>query len=170
MKHILDANLNSLADLIELEPFGVTAGIDKSRPVMLFREKNAEAVLPVWLSAVDAGIALTQHNAQAFAMSPHDLPLQALDILGVRPVTCVFSELRGHQQYVELHFSGSRKLKMLKSRADHAISFCLQAKVKFYCTRGYLVRCREIEVEMGQTKMALNNKSVPRRNRHLYLN
>lgn len=170
MKQVVGARLRPKLDVLELEPFGLTAGMDKARPVMLFREKGGEAVLPVWLSPLDAGIALTQHNSQTFAMSPHDVTLRALSQLGVKAQSCHFTEMRGHQQYVELKFTGSKKLRSMKARADHAVSFCLQAKVKFFCTRDFLKQCRDVEAEMGQTKMSLNNKMDSRRNRHTYLN
>jgi len=168
MKRVVEAKLKPKSGTIELEPFGVTGGMDKARPVMLFREKNGEAVLPVWLSPLDAGIALTQHNSQTLASSPHDVTLHALTLLGVKPESCHFSEVRGHLQYVELKFSGSKKLKSMRSRADHAVSFCLQAKVKFYCTREFLEKCREVEAEIGQLMM--KSKSDMRRSRHTYLN
>lgn len=156
--------------MIELEPFGMNAGLDKQRPVMLFREKGGEAVLPVWLSPVDAGIALTQHNVQAFAMSPHDVTLKVLGQLGIQVKSCRFCEVRGHQQYVELTFKGSRKLKPMRFRADHAVSFCLQARVKFYCTREYLETCREVDAALERLQTSLNMKSGSRRNPHPYLN
>lgn len=156
---------------IELEAFGLTSGMDKARPVMLFREKGGDAVLPVWLSPLDAGIALTQHNAQMFTMSPHEVTMEALKQLGVKLEECHFNDLRGHQQYVELRFSGSRKLKTMQARADHAVSFCLQAKARFFCTRGYLERCREVEVEMGQMQTQMSvSKHDSRRSRNFYLN
>jgi bifunctional DNase/RNase len=168
MKHI--TTLNASSEKIELEPFGLTAGADQSRPVMLFREKGGEAVLPVWLSPLDAGIALTQHNVHTYAMSPHDVTLQALNILGVKAETCDFIEVKGHQQYAKLTFSGSRKLKTLRARADHAVSFCLQAKVKFYCTRGYLERCRDVNAEINRMQMSPQSRAETRRPRSTYLN
>ena len=170
MKRLIDANFTPPAEKIELEPFGLTAGPDQGRPVMLFREKNGEAVLPVWMSPLDAGIALTQHNAHTFAMSPHEVTLHALAILGVKPETCDFIEVRGHQQYVRLTFSGSRKLKTMKARADHAVSFCLQAKVKFYCTRGYLERCRDVQAQIERTTLTAKSRRENKRPSSTYLN
>jgi hypothetical protein len=163
----IEMKFTAASDLIELEPFGVTAGMDHTRPVMLFREKDGEAVLPVWMSPLDAGIALSQHNTQSTAKSPHDVTLQAMEILGVKPVTCHFTEIKGHQQYAEVAFSGSRKLRVIKTRADYAVSFCLQAKVKFYCTRGFLAKCREVEVEINQLPPPARNEKRPR---NQYLN
>lgn len=154
--------------MIELEAFGLTTAMDRARPVMLFREKNGEAVLPVWLSPMDAGIALTQHNVQTFAMSPHDVTFTIFKELGIRAETCYFTDLKGHQQYVEIHFKGSRKLKTLKVRADHAISFCLQARTKFYCTREYMEQCRDVDAGIEQTMHTVPAQA--RRNGHPYLN
>ncbi len=109
MKTIIEASLKP-ADEIELEAFGLTTGMDNSRPVMLFREKNGEATLPVWLSPLDAGIALTQHQqTQTFMLSPHDVTLNLLSKLGVKLDVCHFREVKGHHQYVELIFSAVAK-------------------------------------------------------------
>jgi bifunctional DNase/RNase len=156
--------------MMELEPFGVTSGMDGARPVMLFREKGGEAVLPVWLSPLDAGIALTQHNVKAVAMSPHDVGLNVLRELGVKVKCCRFTELKGNQQYVVIEFTGSRKLKSLRFRADHAISFCLQARTRFFCTRAYLQECRDVEATMEKVSQGIKHKLVGRKNTHPYLN
>lgn len=167
MKRVLDAKLVPVDTLIELEPFGVTGGMDQARPVMLFREKDGEGVLPVWLHPLDAGIALSQHNAHAFAMSPHDLSLHALSALKVKPQECHFVELRGHQQYVEVKFAGSKKLKSIKTRADFAVSFCMQAKVKFFSTREYMGRCRVIDEEIARVPRSAREQNA---RKNIYLN
>lgn len=165
----VEAHLQNADEIIELEPFGLTAGVDRLRPVMLFREKGGDAVLPVWLSPLDAGIAVSQHHNQALPMSPHDVPLNILRVLGVKAETCLFKEIKGHQQYVEIGFSGSRKLKTQRFRADHAISFCLQARTRFYCTRDYLNRSREVDAEIERLGRSIVVREV-RRSRSTYLN
>jgi len=161
--------ITAIDPMIELEAFGLTTGMDGARPVMLFREKNGEAVLPVWLSPLDAGIALTQHQPQTFTLSPHDVTIKILKELGVQIETCHFREIKGHQQYVELGFSGSRKLKAMMARADHAISFCLQAQAKFYCTREYLEQSRQVNAEVGQAPVGVP-RSEMKRGRHQLMN
>jgi len=166
----VEANLKPATSTLELEPFGMSAGMERSRPVMLFREKGGDAVLPVWLSPVDAGIALTQHNVNAFAMSPHDVTLSLLKTLGIGVEQCRFIEVKGHMQYVEITFTGSKKLKELKFRADHAISFCLQARARFFCTREYLEQCREIDADLGHMEKSMSRPMEARRTGHPYLN
>lgn len=166
----VEAQLKPKSAVLELEAFGLTSAMDRVRPVMLFKEKGGEAVLPVWLSPVDAGIAITQHNVMASAMSPHDVTLRVLKELGVEVESCRFTEVRGHQQYVEISFSGSKKIKDLKFRADHAISFCLQARARFFCTRDFLDQCREVDADIGQNEKKLMKPMEARRNGSPYLN
>lgn len=168
MKTIIEATLKP-ADEIELEAFGLTTGMDNARPVMLFREKGGEATLPVWLSPLDAGIALTQHQPQTFMLSPHDVTLNLIAKLGIKLEACHFREVKGNQQYVELIFSGSRKIKSMRVRADHAISFCLQARVKFYCTRKYLEECRQVNAEIAQAPPQVMRADM-KRTRPYYMN
>ncbi len=120
-------------------------------------------------SPLDAGIALTQHQPQAFMLSPHDVTLNLLSKLGVKLEVCHFREVKGNQQYVELIFSGSRKVKTMKVRADHAISFCMQAGVKFYCTRQYLEKCRQVNAEISRPPPGARRSDF-KRNRQHYMN
>lgn len=162
--------LNIPDALVELEPVGMAAGPATARPVMLFKEIDGETILPVWLSPIDAGLVLSKGHIRGTAQSSHDLPMDIMAKLGVQVTKCTFTELKGHQQYVRIELSGARKLKFLNSRADHAISFCLQAKARFFCTRGYMRRCQDIQSDIH--KMEAKLLSVPdlARNPHPYLN
>ncbi len=163
----LEAALKSRSDVIELEAFGLSTGIERSRPVMLFREKGGDSTLPVWMSPVDAGITLSQN---ALAITPHDVSLTVLKALGVGVESCRFTEVKGHQQYVEIKFKGSKKVKEMKFRADHAISFCLQARARFFCTREYLETCREIDVDLGKMEAAMGPRERRSASGSRYLN
>ena len=156
--------------MIELEPFGLTPGIRNGRPVMLFREKGGEATLPVWLSPLDAGIALGQRASRLTTASPHDVSLRVLHKVGVKIESCRFCEVKGHQQYVELKFSGHGDLKPMRFRADDAVSFCLQARARFFCSRKHIARVRDVDATMERTQFAINTRANARRSGTRYLN
>lgn len=157
-------------DWLELEPYGVTTSVDSSRPVMLFKALDSEEVLPVWLSPIDAGIAITQHNVKQAGASPHDLTSKLLHDLHVNLECCLFTEVKGHHQYVELQFRVNRQLKRISARADQAISFSLHQKTRFFCRPEYIQESRVMNAEMigNQRDLKLNPKLG--RNRHPYLN
>lgn len=161
---------NPKGELWEMEPYGVTASADGSRPVMLFRHLGGDEVLPVQLSPIDAGIAVTQHHAMGTTASPHDLTIKVMQGLGVHLEKCVFSEVKGHHQFVELHFKGSRKLKMISARADQAISFSLQARARFFCRPEYIQESKILSEEMAVRAKDLKLNPKVGKNPHPYLN
>jgi bifunctional DNase/RNase len=131
-------------DPFEIFPHGVTVGLDSSRPVLIFRGKDRERVVPVYLSQLEAGIAITQDHSRQAPQSPHRLARMALEMLGVKPARCTFVELRGHHQYVEVNFEGSEQLHKIRLRADQAVSFCLHASVPFFCSVEFFEQCRRL--------------------------
>ena len=165
--------LSEAEDWIELFPYGVIFDSEgfasPQRPVMFFKNKDESQILPVWLSSLDAGIAIFQQERQEGISSPHDLAWKALKSLDIKLERCFFVEVKGYHQYVELHFSGSDKLKKLRSRTDEAISFCLSTDTKFYCKSEFIDRCRVVDAEISRHQ-PLGERSLDRMDRPTYLN
>lgn len=169
----LDLGLKSKSEWVEMFPFGVAIGAGYARPVMIFKDKQEKRVLPVWLSPMDAGIAVSQGNAPYSSGarnegSPHEISSQILSTLGITLEKCLFKEVKGHHQFVELHFSSKKSLplKMLEARADDAISFCLRSGCKFFATGDYIERSRVLEGEM----VMMGTSARAEVNPHPYLN
>ena len=154
---------------IEVEPVSVTAGMDSSRPVMIFREVKGTATLPVWLSPLDAGIAIVQDHTRSPASSPHDLALKVFERVGLRLKKCFFTEMRGHHQFVKLEFEGGPQFAELELRADQAISFCLHAKAQFFSTRDFMGICRDQDAQMMDISHQMKRQPGLNRNPHPYL-
>ena len=110
-----DGRLSEKEGWIELFPYGVIFDSEgfasPQRPVMFFKNREETQVLPVWVSPLDIGIAFAQQEQPAMMSSPHHLSWRILNSLGLKLERCIFVEVKGHHQYVELHFSGSNELK-----------------------------------------------------------
>ncbi len=120
-------------NFFEIKPFGMTFGVDAFKPVLLFREEKGERVVAVSLAPSEAG----------FETSTHALSYQALEVLGVKATRCDFVEQRGEHQFVRVKFEGSEKLTSLKLSASEAVSFCLYAKVPFFCSQEFFEHSRD---------------------------
>ncbi len=160
-----NAELESKKDWVEMFPFGLAVGAEHMRPVMIFKDKAKKQVLPVCLSPIDAGIAVSQSAIEADS-SPHDLSWSILKKIGIKLEKCFFKELKGHHQYVELKFTGHKDLECFEARADDAISFCLQAGCRFFATVEYIEKSRVLEGEM----LVAGVSRRPEVNPHPYLN
>ncbi len=176
----IDINLTSKTEWIEMFPFGVAMGANQMRPVMIFKDKEERRVLPVWLSHMDAGIAVAQSSPGSHQVttsvsgSPHELSWFVLGTLGVALESCIFKKVTGHHQYVELNFKASAgkrlptKLQRLEARADDAISFCLRSGCKFFATFDYIEKSRVLEGEM--VGMKTNDHTQQQQGPPKYLN
>lgn len=162
--------LNVGPDMIEVEPFGIAPSSDVARPLMLFREVNGERVLPVWVSHLDAGIALVQNNTQAKAPSPHSFLKELLETLEIELVSCTFVDVVGHHQFVRLQLKGSRKVKELKTRADHVISLCMHTGCRFFTSIDVLKRSKDVESEVKETANTLLSAPQVMKNPYPYIN
>ena len=145
MKRAIGQDLRSKNEWIEIFPYGLALAPDASRPVMIFKDESEQKVLPVWLSPLDAGIAMTQSGGTLTDASPHNLTWKILKPLGLKLEKCFFVELKGHHQFVRLQFSGSDVIKSLESRADEAISFCLSTDCRFFCRLEFIEACRVMD-------------------------
>ena len=157
--------------LVEIFPYGITLSGEASRPIMIFKDENENRTLPVWLSPLDAGITIHQNSVElGYSSSPYSLTWKILKPLEIFLEKCVFTDVKGHHQYVTLHFKGHPKLDTMEARADEAVSFCLSNKTKFFCEADYFEKCRVVDAEM----MSVGNKvkQHPQRftNTHKYLN
>lgn len=148
---------------LEIFPYGMSVSPDGSRPILIFKDKSEKQVLPVWLSPLDAGLAIQVSPNSRMSHTPHELSYKILKDLGIKLKKCLFVEVKGQHQFVELHFEGSETLKKVKVRADDAMSYCLGIKPKFFCTLEHMKKCREIDIKIQE------NTNVGRINTELYL-
>lgn len=170
MSEKFEADLRSEEEWIEVFPFGVTLAADEVRPIMLFRDLSKKLTLPVWLSPLDAGISLSQEFQNSVPVTPHRLTQKILSHLGVGLECCLFVEIAGQTQMVELKFQGQpEKLQSLRHRADECISFCLFAKAKFFAPRWFIQRSRDLGAEIENMQKGLKIEPGIGQNQHPYM-
>ena len=136
---------------LEIFPYGMSVSPDGSRPILIFKDKSEKQVLPVWLSPLDAGLAMQTSPNSKLTHTPHELSYKILNTLGVKLTKCLFVDIKGQHQFVELHFEGSDLLKKIKVRADDAMSYCLGVKPEFYCTKEHIKKCREMDMKIQES-------------------
>ena len=132
---------------IELYPQGISVTSTVGRPVLVLKDQRGVEVLPVWMNPLDAGIAIAELTTSSGA-TPHMVSRRMMEALKIRAVRCSFVELVGHHQYVVVEFEGAEDLKAIRVRADEAMSFCVQARVKFQATRAFMRMCRDVDADM----------------------
>jgi hypothetical protein len=140
-----DAVVDGLdSNSVELFPTGISFGSGVGRPVLVLKDKHQVEVLPVWMHPLDAAVGLSELSTGS-GLTPHAVTCRILEQLSASVETCSFVELIGHHQYVVIQIKG---MKPIRVRADEAMSFCLQTKARFFATREFMTRCRDLDQEL----------------------
>lgn len=144
-------------DLVRLFPYGLSVTTDVSRPFLLLKDEAHQYTLPVAVSPIDAGVALSQSNKAILESSPHKFTALLLEALGVEVKQAVFVEIKGSFQYLRLYISGHPNVNSLKLRADEAMSLCLYLGIPVFATKNFIGRSRILSAELESGAQKLQN-------------
>ena len=134
-------------DLVRLFPYGLSVTTDVTRPLLLLKDESHQHTLPVAVSAIDAGVALSQSNKMSLESSPHKFTAKLMQSLGIEIKQAVFVEIKGSHQFLRLYISGMPKKNSMKLRADEAMSLCLYLDVPIFATTSFIGRSRVMSAE-----------------------
>lgn len=146
-------------ELVRLYPYGLSVTTDVSRPMLLLKDEGHQHTLPVAISPIEAGIALSQGNKSAVPSSPHKFVELLMQSLGIEIKQAVFVEIRGANQYLRLYLSGHAGMNSVKLRADEAMSLCLHLGIPVFATRSYIGRSRVMSAEVEGNTQKLQQMS-----------
>ena len=150
-------------DLVRLFPFGLSVTTDASRPFLLLKDEAHQHTLPVAVSPIDAGVALSQSNRTTLESTPHKFTALLMQSLGVEIKQAVFVEIKGSHQYLRLYLSGHQNLNSIKLRADEAMSLCLYLGVPLFATRNFIGRSRVLSAEVEGAGQKFSNLGLGER-------
>ncbi|MDB2426137.1 hypothetical protein N9W41_01180 [bacterium] len=145
----MTAAVDTLQDeWVEIFPYGVTIGADEQRPVLIFKDETQRYILPVWISYQDAQFCAGMSHRKI--NSPADISIKVLKGADIHLEKCLFTDLKGQHQVVELIFAGESKIKNMILQADDVMSFCLTAQAQFFCTKEHMKRSQKIDAEIQE--------------------
>ncbi|UXR63465.1 DUF151 domain-containing protein [Bdellovibrio bacteriovorus] len=145
------------SELVQLFPYGLSVTTDAARPFLLLKDEAHQYTLPVAVSAIDAGVALSQSNRMILESSPHKFTAVLLNSLGIQIKQAVFVEIKGAHQYLRLYISGHPQTNSVKLRADEAMSLCLYLEVPLFATKNFIGRSRVMSAETEGAAQKLQN-------------
>lgn len=141
-------------DLIELVPYGMSLNNDTTNPFLLLRDKSGQYTLPVGISQIEAGVALTQSGKNAYA-TPHVFTEKILKSLDITLERCLFVEINGSHQYVRLYMKNHPRYQSIKVKASDVMSICLHLSVPFFATASFIQKSKVMTIEPSAEEKAL---------------
>ncbi len=134
-------------DLVELKPFGLSLTNELAKPFMIFKDtKTEQLTLPVPLAPIEAGLTLAQSSTHSAPVAPHRFVEMLLGSLDIKIEKCIFTEIKGLNQYVRLFLVGHPKYNSMKVKATEAVSLCLHLKVPFFATPEFIQKSKRMNV------------------------
>lgn len=146
-------------DLVRLFPYGLSVTGEISRPFLLLKDESHAFTLPVAVSPIEAGVALSQSNKSIAESTPHKFTELLMQSLGIEVKQAVFVEIKGANQYVRLYLTGHPKTNSIKVRADEAMSLCLHLDTPIFATKNYIGRSKVMNATVESNSHVLQNMS-----------
>lgn len=156
-------------DLVQLFPFGVSLAADDARPFLLLKDEKGLHTLPVALNPLEAGVTLSQANKSVAPVTPHKFTSLLMESLGIKPLQCVFVQIKGAHQFVRIYLSGHTTANSIKLRADEAMSLCLYLGIPIFATAAFINQSRVMSAEIQGLSEGLKKSSNIMVRQHPYV-
>ncbi len=134
--------------MVKMEIKGLLMDPVSNMPVVILRDQNDGAFLPIWVGIFEANaIAIEMEKIQAPRPMTHDLLHNVLSELGVRVDRIVVNELKDNTFFARLHLSRGDERWTVDSRPSDAIALALRARAEIFVEEDVLERSKTIRAE-----------------------
>lgn len=134
--------------MVKMEIKGLLMDPVSNMPVVILRDQNDGAFLPIWVGIFEANaIAIEMEKIQAPRPMTHDLLHNVLSELGVRVDRIVVNELKDNTFFARIHLSRGGERWTVDSRPSDAIALALRAGAEIFVEEDVLERSKTIRAE-----------------------
>ena len=137
-------------ELVELHPYGLMAGVDKEKPVFVFKDETEKHVFPIWLSNVETNqlaVSLNPVAAEALFAS-FQLILKALD---VNLDQLIFTEIKDLKVMAELEISQGEEKFVVPVHVNEVLALCLYSKIGFFANEDLMEQARLMDMNIHKS-------------------
>lgn len=115
--------------MIEMKVFGLALDEESQVPVLILKDMQEKAVLPIWIGAMEAmAISLALNDVVLPRPMTHDLLLNMIHKLDGQVVAVHVTELSEGTYYADIEVEVEGGIRRIDSRPSDAIALALRAK------------------------------------------
>ncbi|WP_300154419.1 bifunctional nuclease family protein [Solidesulfovibrio sp.] len=115
--------------MIEMKVFGLALDEESQVPVLILKDMEEKAVLPIWIGAMEAmAISLALNDVELPRPMTHDLLLNMILKLDAQVVAIHVTELTEGTYYADIEVEVEGGIRRIDSRPSDAIALALRAK------------------------------------------
>jgi hypothetical protein len=148
---------------IEVKIRGLMMDPNSGTPIVILKDVNSEALLPIWVGAYEANaIALEIEKIATQRPMTHDLLRNLIVEMGARVERVVVTELRDNTFFAVIEMrSSSGDFMMLDSRPSDAIALALRADCPIYVNEEVIQASQSLTGEQGVESAAGEDEEWP---------
>ncbi len=115
--------------MVEMKVFGLALDEDSQVPVLVLKDKDEKAVLPIWIGAMEAmAISLALNGVKLPRPMTHDLLLAAISALDGKILSVNVVSLKDGTYYAEVEVDQKGTIKRIDCRPSDGIALALRAE------------------------------------------
>ncbi|HXI04499.1 MAG TPA: bifunctional nuclease family protein [Candidatus Saccharimonadales bacterium] len=132
---------------IEMKIKGLMIDPVTNMPIIMLRDPDSEAVLPIWVGLYEANaIALQLENISTPRPMTHDLLKNLLAQLHAKVEKIVITELKENTFYALIHLDQEGKALTVDSRPSDAIALALRAGAPIFVEEEVISRAKNVDM------------------------
>ncbi len=119
--------------MIEMKVFGLALDEDTQAPVLILKDVDDKASLPIWIGAMEAmAISLTLNDVKLPRPMTHDLLLTTIGDLGARVDRISITSLKEGTFYASITLEKAGKTMDIDARPSDAVALALRAQAPIF--------------------------------------
>jgi len=148
---------------IEVKIRGLMMDPNSGTPIVILKDVNSEALLPIWVGAYEANaIALEIEKIATQRPMTHDLLRNLIVEMGARVERVVVTELRDNTFFAVIEMrSSSGDFMMLDSRPSDAIALALRADCPIYVNEEVIQASQSLTGEQAGESASVEDDEWP---------
>jgi bifunctional DNase/RNase len=134
---------------IEMKVTGLTIDPFTSMPIIILKDMEDKAALPIWIGLIEASAIATElEHIQLSRPMTHDLLKNIMDSVGIKVVKAVITELRDNTFYAKVVLDNSGKEIEMDARPSDAIAIALRTKSPIFVEKSVVEKSRKIDLSL----------------------
>ncbi len=127
--------------MIEMKVFGLALDEESQVPVLILKDMDEKAILPIWIGAMEAmAISLALNEVKLPRPMTHDLLLRMIESLDAHVVAINVTSLTDGTYYADIEVEVEGGIRRIDSRPSDAIALALRAKAPILVAESVLTQ------------------------------
>jgi bifunctional DNase/RNase len=132
---------------IQMKVTGLTIDPFTSMPIIILRDMEDKAALPIWIGLIEASAIATElEHIQLSRPMTHDLLKTMLESFGIAVTKVMVTELRDNTFYAKVILKKDDKEVEMDSRPSDAIAIALRTKSPIFVEKDVIDKSRKIDL------------------------